>query len=89
MKSGYRAPQPKTALWLFLYASHTGWLAQFLAGLLGTSRVAPIRAAGFQGIPWQEDFVYYLAVSFSGAILVACALALWGLRGNSRSAVSA
>lgn len=27
----------RTALWLFLYSSHTGWLAQFLAACWGTS----------------------------------------------------
>jgi len=74
------------AFWLFLYAGHTGWLAQFLAALFGTNRGTPIAAAGFRGVPWQENLVYYLAVSFSLAILLACVLALWGLSNRGKSA---
>ncbi len=66
----------KAALWLFLYASHTGWLAQFLAALFGTSRSTPIAGAGYQGAAWQETVVGFLAVSFSLAILLASILAL-------------
>lgn len=74
------APAEKAALWLFLYASHTGWLAQFLAALFGTSRSTPIAGAGYRGAAWQEAAVDFLAISFSLAILLACLLALWGLR---------
>ena len=74
------APAEKAALWLFLYASHTGWLAQFLAALFGTSRSTPIAGAGYRGAAWQEIVVGFLAVSFSLTILLACILALWGLR---------
>jgi len=69
----------KAEFWLFLYASHTGWVAQFLAGLFGTSRSTPIGGAGFSGTAWQEALVDFLAISFSLAILLACILALWGL----------
>ena len=70
----------KAALWLFLYASHTGWLAQFLAALFGTSRSTPIAGAGYRRAAWQEALVDFLAISFSIAISLACILALWGLK---------
>jgi hydroxylaminobenzene mutase len=74
------ATTEKAAFWLFLYASYTGWLAQLLAGAFGTSWATPIGGAGFEGAVWQEVLVYAIAVSFSLAILVACVLALRGLR---------
>jgi len=70
----------KANFWLFLYASHTGWLAQFLAGLFGTSRSTPIGGAGFSGTAWQETVVDFVAISFSVAIALAGILTLWGLR---------
>jgi len=73
----------RTTFWLFLYASHTGWLGQFLAAVFGTSRATPIGGAGFQGAPWQENLVYFVTGSFSIAIFLACMLALWGLRKKS------
>ncbi len=81
------ATAAKVTFWLFLYASHTGWLAQFLAAVFGTSRATPIAGAGFRGSLWQENLVLYLAVSFSIAILAACVLALWGLS-NRRPAAA-
>lgn len=83
------ATAEKTAYWLFLYATYTGWLAQFLAGLWGTSRATPIGGAGYSGEPWQEIAVYVIAVSFSLAIAVACILAMWGLRRASSQAPNA
>lgn len=70
----------KLAFRLFLYTSYAGWLAQFLAGLFGTSWATPIGGAGYEGTVWQEVLVYAVAVSFSLAILAACLLALRGLR---------
>ncbi len=78
IKLPVRAEKP--AFWLYLYASYTGWLAQFLAGLFGTSRSTPIGGAGFRGTDWQEGLVAFVAVSFSVAILGAAILTLWGLR---------
>lgn len=65
---------------LFLYASHTGWLAQFLAALFGTGRSMPVAGAGFRGSAWQEAVVDFVAISISIAIALAGILALWGLR---------
>jgi len=73
----------KAAFWLFLYASYTGWLAQLLAAWFGTSRATPISGAGYRGSAWQENLVYFVAISFSIAISLACILALWGLRKRS------
>ena len=70
----------RTALWLFLYSSYTGWLAQFLAACWGTSEATPIGGAGYRGAPWQENVVWLVAISFSVTITLACILALWGLR---------
>jgi hydroxylaminobenzene mutase len=76
----------RIAFWLFLYASHTGWLAQYLAAVFGTSRATPIAGAGYSGADWQEYLVYVVAVSFSIAILIACLMALWGLRAKALTA---
>ena len=70
----------RLTFWLFLYASYTGWLAQFLAAFFGTSWATPVAGAGHQGTDWQEYLVYFIAVSFSAAIAAACGFALWGLR---------
>lgn len=73
--------QTKTVdFWFFLYASYTGWLAQFLAAVFGTGRSMPVGGAGFRGTAWQEALVDFLAISFSAAIALAGILALWGLR---------
>jgi len=78
----------RIAIWLFLCASHTGWLAQFLAALFGTGRSMPVVGAGFRGALWQENLVDFVAISFSLTIAVAGLLALWGLRkGASRQGV--
>ncbi len=72
----------KIAIWLFLYASYTGWLAEFLAAVFGTSRSTPIGGAGYKGAPWQEYLVGFVAISFSLTIALASLLALWGLRSD-------
>ena len=74
------AAAEKAAYWLFLYATYTGWLGKFLAGLWGTSGATPIGGAGYRVEPWQEIAVYVVTGSFSLAIAVACILTLWGLR---------
>jgi hydroxylaminobenzene mutase len=70
----------KADFWLFLYASHTGWLAQFLAAVFGTGRSMPVAGAGFRGTAWQEAVVDVVAISFSIIVALACVLALHGLR---------
>jgi len=65
---------------LFLYASYAGWLAQFLAASFGTSWATPIAGAGYRGTDWQEYLVYFIAVTFSAAIAIACGFTMWGLR---------
>jgi len=77
------ASAEKTAFSLFLYASYISWLAQLLAAWFGTSRATPISGAGHRGAAWQENLVYFVAISFSIAISLACLLALWGLRKRS------
>jgi hydroxylaminobenzene mutase len=70
----------RIAVVLFLYATHTGWLAQFLAAIFGTGRSMPVVGAGYRGALWQENLVDFVAISFSLAIAAAGLLALWGLR---------
>ncbi len=73
----------KAAFWFFLYAAYAGWLAQLLAAWFGTSRATPIAGAGYRGAAWQENLVWFVAISFSIAVSLACLLALWGLRKRS------
>lgn len=63
------------------------WLncvALFFAGVFGTSRSTPLRGAGHAGTPMQETVVGAGLVAGAVALLVGCALVLWGLRGHAR-----
>ncbi len=66
--------------WLALYGTYVNWASTLLAAVLGTSRSTPIAGAGFAGQPWQENLVDFGLITLSLAIVVVCALALWGLR---------
>lgn len=63
------------------------WLncvALFFAGVFGTSRSTPLHGVGHVGTPLQEIFVGTGLVAGAVALLVGCALVLWGLRGRAQ-----
>jgi len=68
------------AYWAALYGTYANWTATTLAAIFGTAALSPITAAGYSGLPWQEDVVTFGFVTV-GIVFVACSvLVLWGLR---------
>jgi hydroxylaminobenzene mutase len=71
------------ALWLLVIGSYASSAALFLAAIFGTSRSTPLAGAGYSGTPWQEALVDVGLSAGAVAVLMGCALALWGLRSGS------
>ena len=69
------------AYWLAVYGAYAGWAAVQLAAIFGTSRMTPIAGAGHTAPAYQEAIVSFELATGAAALLVACALLLWGLRG--------
>jgi hydroxylaminobenzene mutase len=68
------------AYWLAVGGSYANCVSLFFAGVFGTSRSTPLHGAGHAGTPWQEGLVYAGLAGGAVAVLVASALAVWGLR---------
>jgi hydroxylaminobenzene mutase len=69
--------------WLTLVGAYGGTLFLLVAALLGTSAATPIAGAGHAAPAWQESLVTVGLSATGVAILVACVLLLWGLRGRA------
>jgi hydroxylaminobenzene mutase len=77
------SPRAAAALfWSAVYSGYANWAGLFLAAAFGTSRTTPMLGAGHVGAPWQEAVVAFFLITGAVVILVACALALAGLRGR-------
>ena len=70
------------AYWLAIYAAYAGWAAVQVGAIFGTSRMTPIAGAGHTAPAYQEAIVSFGLVTGAAALLLACALLLWGLRGR-------
>jgi len=70
----------KALFWLSIIQGWANASGLVLAAAFGTSGTTPMHGAGHVGIPWQETLVAVVLTTGAGAILVCCALALWGLR---------
>lgn len=70
------------AFWLAVYGAFTNWLATLLAAVwrAGNSMM-PLAAQGSVGSPTQELVLKALLVSLALAMIAACVLVLFGLRG--------
>lgn len=71
--------------WALLYGTYANWVFVQLAAIFGTAAMAPIAGAGQQGQAWQEALVTGGLLSVGIAMVVACALLVWGFFGGSAS----
>ncbi|MEB3069931.1 hydrogenase [[Mycobacterium] vasticus] len=70
-----------TALfWSALYGTYVNWASSLAAAIFGTGQMTPIAAPGRHAAAWQENLVNFGFYSLSVAMLVACVIALVGLR---------
>ena len=74
------AKAAKATFGVALYGTYTNWAATLLSAMLGTSRLTPIAGAGYTAAQWQEILVGFGLISLSIAMVICCALVLWGLR---------
>lgn len=74
------------AFWLVLYATYVNFFAALLAAVFGTStsRLTPLAGSKHPAAAWQEYVVTFGLVSEAGAIVIGCALVLWGMRKRGR-----
>ena len=71
--------------WLAIYGAFANWLVTLLAAVWPAgSRMMPLAALGHTGTAGQEAIVKGLLVSLSIAMIVVCALVLFGLRKDTR-----
>jgi hydroxylaminobenzene mutase len=70
----------RAAFGLILYSMYALFAGLFTAAMLGTRRTTPLAGAGFTAAAWKETLVAILLFSGSGAVVIACAVALSGLK---------
>jgi hydroxylaminobenzene mutase len=79
-------PIKKTmAFWTALYGTYMNWGITTLAAIFGASSLSPITGSGHSAEPWQEGIVKFGFPTVGIAIMISCALILWGLRRNATS----
>lgn len=72
--------------WLAVYAGFANWIATLLAAYWGAgASMMPLAGGGQVGSSVQETVISLLLLSLSAAVVLACVLVLWGLRGNASS----
>lgn len=69
--------------WLAMYGTFANWLATLLAAYWGAGRMMPLAGGGHVGSTVQEAIVSNLLLSLSAAMIITCALVLYGLRARS------
>ena len=69
-----------TAFWAAIYGSFANWLATILSAMWGAAAMMPIAGQGATSTPLAEGIVAALLISLSLAMVLVCALVLWGLR---------
>jgi hydroxylaminobenzene mutase len=69
------------AFWVWVFATYTAWGSMFVAAIFGTSRSTPLASMDMRraAMLWQENLVDGIYVAFFIAIVLSCALVLWGL----------
>ena len=72
------------AFWFAVYGAFTNWLATLLAAVWRAGNpMMPLAAQGSVGTPTQELVLKALLVSLALAMIAACVLVLFGLRGQA------
>jgi len=74
----------RAAFWLLVFGSYGSCASLPLAAVLGTRSSTPIAGAGYGASPGSEALVTASLSVTAMALLVACAMLLWGVRGTSR-----
>jgi hydroxylaminobenzene mutase len=72
------------AFWAALYGAFANWLATILSAIWGAAAMMPIAGQGATSTPLAEGIVAALLGSLSFAMILVCALVLWGLRPTAR-----
>jgi hydroxylaminobenzene mutase len=76
----------RTQKWGFgisLYGTYINWFTTFMASIWGAgASMMPIAGTEFFGAEWQEGVIKFGLISLSFAMVVACGIILWGLRGK-------
>lgn len=68
---------------LLLFGAFANWMTTFVAGLVGAGeKMMPLAGAGHRGAAIQEGLIAASLVLLCVAILTACVIVLWGLRGD-------
>jgi hydroxylaminobenzene mutase len=71
--------------WLVLYGTYINWGTTLAAAAWGIGEtLMPIAAVGYRGTPLQELLIGLGLGSLTLAMLVTCAIVLWGLRGTDQ-----
>src|SRR5689334_15168437 len=76
----------RAAFWLLLFGSYGGCASLLLAAVLGTRNATPIAGAGYGASAASEGLVTASLYVTAIALLVGCAMVLWGLRGKAERA---
>ncbi|MBV1931733.1 MAG: hypothetical protein KUG71_08440 [Porticoccaceae bacterium] len=66
------------AYWLLVYGTFANWLFVTFAAIFGTKAMTPIAGSGYEGQAWQESFVTAGLASVGVAMVIGCALLVWG-----------
>ncbi len=64
--------------WLLVYGTYANWFFVSIAAMFGTKAMTPIAASGYEGLAWQENLVTAGLFSVGIAMVVGCALLIWG-----------
>lgn len=72
----------RATFYLAVYGGIANWLATLLAAFWGAGAMMPIAGGRQGGSALQEAVISGLLLSLSVAMVVVCALVLWGLRGR-------
>lgn len=70
------------AFWLVVYGTFANWAATLLSAAWAAGGAMPIAGGGRAGTVLQESVVMALLLSLSFAMIAACGVVLWGLRGG-------
>ena len=72
--------------WLALYGAFANWANTLLAAAwAGGGSMMPMASKGLSGTPVQEMIIGFGATTLALALLAACSLVLWGLRGEDQA----
>ncbi len=78
LKADLSTRQRQLAYWSVIFGTWGNWFFITLAALWGTTCLAPISGAGYNGTPLQEAIVMIGLLSVAATIFIASGLMAWG-----------